>query len=626
MARLAMIGMVLGLVFGGAAAGGQPYTTDPALLMRPMMDGDVAVIEPRGMALYDPMGTELVPTITVTDRGPLSADIVYEFKNTTGRAATIGRLNVGILALGERINVYDHAGTSEWRDVRYDTFQGFAWLYPGHAYSPVMVAMNQTHVVGISLLYPVMEYRHDAGVRLHRVGGVFGGPPERRGWMVTFDFSNPPGANQYTRIVYPAVLGPGERRTYTVAVRAMKRPDLSGSVTGEQKWLEVLRPYTEHFGSLYGGVTYERETEPVQAWELAGGYQASATNRRGFGGGENRPDRVGFGPVARQIAASNGGYGAVMLWAPSGVFLENAHNNFPSRFTAGWLDQERLRTATDATGLPAIARSGKELGLWWGRAAEHMDRWEDDVSEPLNPGNPGHMSLVRMQLDLARDAGATLIGLDAFTHGYMPAWEQVGYLEDLRRQYPEMRFITEPMTSDVVHRVSPTFERAFRSGEGMRREEDFHRMPVPHYLADSLLPGHEIWGYFRYSEIQRVPGQRVDADRVQRDAERVARNGYRVVMASAFPLSSPSRVRASATWETTVPGEPGPAGESDSSDGQGASDVGESSSESPSAVDEPKGSAETVSQPEEKPGAAPEARRVRYITLPDGRRIRVREG
>lgn len=634
MARRTLGAVVLGLLVSACSVAAQPYTTDPALLMRPMVDGEVPVIEPRGMALYDAMGTELRPTITVTERGLLATDLVYEFKNTTSRPVTLGRLNVGILALGEEITAYDHGSTSEWRALDYRTFQGTAWQYPGHAYSPVMVVMNETHAVGISLLYPVMEYRHDAGVRLHRVGGVFGGPPESRGWMVTFDFSDPPGVNRYTKLAHPAVLQPGERRTYTVTVRAMKKPDMSGPAAGEQAWLDLLRPYREYFRSNFGAVAYEREREPVLAWELAGAYQADAQNRRGFGGGVNRPDRVGFAPLAQQIAGTNIGYGSVMLWAPSGVFTVNQHLNFPSRFTAGWLDQDRLRTATDATGLPAIVRSGKDLGLWWGRAAEHMDRWEDNESEPLDPSNPGHMSLVRLQLDLARRAGATMIGLDAFTHELMPVWEQVGYLQTLQREYPEMRFITEQMTSDVVHRVAPTFNRAYRAEAGMRRESDFHRLPVPHYLADYVVPGHETWGYFRYSEIGRIEGQRVDGPRLQRDAERLARNGYRVVMASAVPLSNPGRVLADATWLTTVPGgSDGGAGRGsdgagggDGSGGTGDGDGGESATETAPPPPPPPPSPAGGGEGGSKAGQDPEPRRVRYITLPDGRRIRVREG
>lgn len=622
MGRLTTIVLSVGATLLGLAASAQPYTTDPSRLMPPMRDGAVPIIEPRGMGLYSTLSLPdvLEPVISIEHQGPLAYDVRFEFKNTSASPRPIGRLNVGILALGERIRMYDHAGTSAWNDLEQGSFQGTAWSYPGYAYSPVLVLMNQTHVVGVSLLYPVAEYRHDALVRLHRVGGVFGGPRESRGWMASFDLNNPSNAREFARVSYGAMVGPGESRSYTVAVRAMKRPDMSGPVTGVQEWLRVLEPYRAHFRSQFGGVTYERRVEPVSAWEMAGQYSLTSQNRRGFGGNENRPDRVGFAPVADRIARYESGARAVMIWAPSGVFDENLQMNFPSRFTAGWLDQEKLRTATDWNGLPAIARSGKELGLWWGRSAQHMDRWNDDESEHLDPSNPEHMSLVYQQLDLARQAGATMIGLDAFTHGRMPSWVQIEYLNHLRDRYPEMSFITEAMSSDLVHTVAPTFERAFHTSPRMTREEEFHRMAMPHYLADYLLPGHEIWGYFRYSEIARVPGQSVNAARVQRDAERLARNGYVPVLASGFPLSKPARVTADATWLTTVPGDSESANEEDpKSEDDGAGDKGDETQEDaptppPPAAEEPA---------EAKPERDPEPRKVRYITLPDGRRLRV---
>lgn len=639
MRRLPTILLSVGASLLGLAATAQPYTTDPTRLGPALVDGEVPVIEPRGMALYDPMGLSnaLQPVITIEHRGNLGYDVRYEFRNTFLSPRPIGRLDVGILALGERVRIYDHASTSSWRDLEYGTFQGTGWLYPGHAYSPVMVAMNQTHVVGVSLLYPVMEYRHDAVVRMHRVGGVFGGPAASRGWMVTFDLNDGPGATQYTRVSQGAVLQPGETRSYTVAVRAMKRPDMSGSVTGPQEWLGVLEPYRTHFQSQFGGVNYERRTKPILAWELAGGYQVNSQNRRGFGGGTERPDRVGFAPVANRIAQTNIGYDSVMLWAPSGVFDVNQHLNFPARFTAGWLDQEKLRTATDSIGLPAIPRSGKEMGLWWGRAAEHMDRWNDDASERLDPSNPEHMGLVHLQLDLARRAGATMIGLDAFTHATMSVWDQVPYLTHLRQRYPEMSFITEEMSSDVVHRIAPSFTRGYQSGPGMNREEHFHRLSLPHYLADYLLPGHETWGYFRYSEIQYVAGQRIDAARLQRDVERLARRGYVPVVASALALSTPSRATADRTWLHTVPAsaESANGGSNGGGNGDGTGgDTGDDSADS--GTDTPPGDGgetEVVQTPtpppaedvttETKPGEESEPRRVRYITLPDGRRIRI---
>ncbi len=623
MQRIPHIVLAFGAVLLGLAAGAQPYTTDPSRLPLPIVDGDVPILEPRGMALYDPMDLDhpLEPEITIENVTDLGYDVRYVFKNTSGSPRPIGRLDIGILALGERIRMYDHGNISTWRDFEHGTFSGVGWPYPGNAYSPVMVVMNQTHAVGISLMYPVMEYKHDALIRLSRVGGIFRGPPEKLGWMVTFDLSDAPGVTQYTRLSYQAVVQPGETRAYTVAIRAMARPDLSGSVTSPQEWLTLLDPYRAYFQSRYGSVQYDRRTKPVLAREVANNGAIEATNRRGLGGGVNRPDRVGFAPMANAIVRENLGYDSVMLWAPSGMFYNNQELNYPSRFTAGWLDLPKLRTATDSIGLPSIPRSGKELGLWWGHSARHMDRWDDNESEPLDPSNPVHMELVHTQLDLAEQAGATLIGLDAFTHAHMPVWAQVPYLQHLKQRYPEMSFITEQVSSDLVHVVTPTFNRAFQAEAGMSDEEDFHRLDRPAYLADYLLPGHEIWGYFRYSDIVRRSSSVIDASRLQRDAERIARNGYVPVISSSLPLISPSLTFADATWLTTVPGHSG--NQDSTGDGGGGSEDGQDTNgtgDSDATIPPPDGKAE---EPRSKPDN-PTPPRVYYITLPDGRRLKIR--
>ena len=634
MPRLSPIVIVLGTLFLAAGARAQVYTTDPAQMAPPMSDGDIPIVEPRNMALYDTLGlpNAIVPTISIEHHGDLSYDITYTFKNTSTKASPIGRLEMGIFGMGQRLRVLDHASSLAWRDISHDSFSGFSWCYPGHAYSPVMVAMNQTHVVGVSLLYPVMDYRHDAAVQLHRVGGVFRGPDERLGWMISFDLNNTTNPNAPERVHFGAELQPGQTRQYTIAVRAMRRPAASGSVTGLQEWLEVIEPYRAYFETHAGSVSYDRRTKPVMTWGFADEGNISATNRRGFGGNDIRPDRVGFAPIADRIVRTQAGYDSVMVWAPSGLYAEHRELNYPSRFTAGWLDIEKLRTATDSIGLPAIPRSGKELGLWWGRAAEYSDRWDGSTSVHLDTSNPQHMNLVYQQLDLAEQAGATMIGLDAFSHHRMPSWEQIDYITGLQQRYPEMSFIVEPIASDIVHRITPTFLRAWQVNDETRTEDDFHRLSMPHYLSDFLLPGHETWAYFRYNDIAQMSGQSIDSDRVQRDVERLARNGYVRVMASIVPLRNPQLATADATWLTTVPGGGGGSDDSSNTPGGGGGNSGDNTgSKSGSDGDSGNTGGEYTppggtDNPDSKPGNDPEPKRVRYITLPDGRRLKIVAG
>jgi len=168
--------------------------------------------------------------------------------------------------------------------------------------------------------------------------------------------------------------------------------------------------------------------------------------------------------------------------------------------------------------------------------------------------------------------------------------------------------------------VTPTFNRAFQAEAGMSDEEDFHRLDRPAYLADYLLPGHEIWGFFRYSDIERRSGREIDAARLQRDAERIARNGYVPVISSSLPLTSPSLVTADATWLTTVPGT---TGNSDTNgDGDDGSDGGQTNGtgENDVTIPPPDGKSDDPRTKHDDPTPP----RVYYITLPDGRRLKIR--
>ena len=614
--------LALALFLCGLSANAQVYTTDPLMLAPTMDDGDVPIIEPRGLSLHNPIGHDnaLVPVISTTRQGALSYDMTFTFTNTTSTSKPLGRICMGAIALGENITIYEHSQISKFRETSHTNFVGTGWRYPGIAYSPTMVIMSETHVVGVSMLYPVMEYKHDTLVRLVKLGGVFKGPPEGRGWMVAFDLNNAPGISSYAMIPNEAYLDPGQTCSYTICVRAMKRPDPFPAAHDRQEWLSVLAPYKDYFQSQYGPVEYERRTKPVYGAALAVEATINSQNPRGWIVAATRPDRLGFAPVVNDLIENDFGHDNVMVWTPSGLFNQSRRLNYPSRFTAGWLDSDKLRTATDQIGFPAIPRSGKQLGLWWGRAAQHMDRWNDDEAEPLDPDNPGHMSLVYLQLDLARDAGATMIGLDAFVHKYMPVWKQEPYINGLRARYPEMSFITEQMSSDVMHRVTPTSNRAYSAGSTPRAEADYHRLNIPFYLADYLNPRHETWAFWGYGEILRAdPTQTINSARLQRDTERIARNGYTPVLSGVrLRLENHATVNADETWHQTQPddsndqnGNDDDTPPNDNGDGNRGTD-GDSDDTSDLGDD---------AAPKADPD--PKLQRVYYITLPNGRRLRI---
>ncbi|GAB5497576.1 MAG: hypothetical protein Phyf2KO_26560 [Phycisphaerales bacterium] len=546
--------LAIGLCALCCCAHGQLSTKDTSLHGPTITHNNRTVIQPRTMAMHVPLDEARVlrPSIDIDRIDELGYNINYTFTNDTDTPKPLGRLVVGAITLDEHVHYLSLKRGSQLKYTTWDNYTGQIWRYPTDAYSPVCAIMDGKHAVGASLLYPIDEYKHDVGVRLANPGGVFKGPKNARGWFIAFDLSNAKGANQYTRLVHEAILQPGEHRTYTVAVRVMER---SGTPTADpaapQDWLETLLPYRDYFHNRYGGVDYERNPKPVRAREAANGGAISARNPRGFFGDKtSRPDIAGFGQLAR-ILAKPDGFDRVMLWAPSGLYNTDRKLNYPTQFTSGWNDLPLLRTTYRQ--LNTVKSAGKELGLWWGRSSQFADRWNPTSLESIDLSNREHLRSISEQLEMARNAGATAVGLDNFNHAHIPVWEQARLLGAIKRIFPELRFIAEPMCCDIIHAEIPGFVTAYQSPKDARREVDFHKLRTPNYLADFLLPGHENWALFRYSEIQRVDRTRITPAREQRDAEHLARLGYVPVMLSSYDLSNPARAIADETWRTTVP-------------------------------------------------------------------------
>jgi len=541
-------------IFTAVSTRAQTSTTNPALHGPTISHQGRTLIHPRTMATHTPLDQSRVlrPTTQINKITDLGYDIVYTFDNTTHQDMPLGRLVVGTITLGENIRYLNVLRGTRLPSAHWDTYIGQAWAYPLNAYSPVSAIMNDDYAIGVSLLYPIETYKHDALVRVGRAGGIFKGPKESRGWFIAFDLSDDKHTNQYTKLDRPAMLPPGESRSYTVAVRVIKRAGTwTNDPTGEQDWLETLLPYRQYFQSRFGPVEYTRNDRPVHALEAANVGAQSVRNPRGFfGDRSSRPDLAGFGTLARKLTKPNG-FDRVMLWAPSGIYPSHLRINFPNMFTLGWKDLPLLHSTAHL--FRQVPRSGKQLGFWWGRAAEYTDSWDAHTLTALDLSDTEHLADVAQKLTLAKDAGATLVGLDNFIHEHMPIWDQVRYLRAIRKIYPELKLIAEPMCCDIIHSVTPSFVAAYRSPKDGIAESDFHKIRAPNYLADFMLPGHESWAFFRYPEIVRASGAHITAARTQRDIARLADFGYVPTIVTSYQLTNPEASRAKKTWLTTVP-------------------------------------------------------------------------
>ncbi len=536
-----------------AAAPAQLSTPDASRRGPTITIDGANIIEPRTMAVagFKREETSILPEIKTVRVGETGFDLVCTYRNTKTSPQPLARLTIGALALGPEVQYLNVHRGSTIIDTTHKNYISQAWRYPSEAFSPVSVLMNKEVAVGVSLLYPVTEYKHDVLVGVNRAGGVFHGPAGAEGWTVSFDLSQPPYNNPNTALPYPASLKPGEERTYTVAVRTMKRTKLPRSVTDQQDWLETLLPYREHFQKQFGPVSYTRNPDAVLACEVANVSAIRSDNPRGFLGDKStRPDLNGFGSFINYIRAKEG-FRRVMLWAPSGLYDKHREHNYPTQFTAGWDDVPLLRTTSQH--LNTLPRTGTQLGLWWGRFTQHADTWNPETLEPLDIENREHLRSITKQLALAHKAGSTLIGLDGLNHWLVPVWDQIRLIRAMRRIYPSITFVAEPMCADFIQVDAPGFMIAYQARKDARSDRDFHKLKTPHYLADFLIPGHETWGYFRYSEIQRVRPGNISAARVQSDADALAKLGYVPVIVSTVPLSDPSRAVAATTWLTTVP-------------------------------------------------------------------------
>ncbi len=512
-----------------------------------------AVIEPRTMAIAGTEGRpgSLKPQIRIQSLGEAGYDLVCTYTNNSTQTKPLARLTIGALALGPDIEYLRVHRGSTLVSANHKSYISQAWRYPSEAFSPVAVLMNDRVAVGVSLLYPVTEYKHDVLVGVNRAGGVFLGPAGAEGWTVTFDLSQSPHANEHTSLGYPADLNPGQSRTYTVAVRTLARTSQPKSPTDAQDWLETLLPYREYFQKRFGPVGYTRNPDAVLAREVANVGAISAQNPRGFlGDNTTRPDLNGFGPYIN-IIRNQTGFARVMLWAPSGLYARHRDLNYPPHFTLGWDEIPLLRTTSSR--LNDLPNSGIQLGLWWGRSTQHAEQWDPDALEPIDLGNRAHLRTIIDQLALANRAGSTLIGMDNLSHWLIPAWDQRRLIRALRRIYPSMTFVAEPAVCDFLQADAPNFIEANHTPTQAKSNADFHRLTTPHYLADFLLPGHETWAFFKYSEVTRVRPGAITAPRVQEDAERLARLGFVPVLVTDQSLPNPSRARANETWLTTVP-------------------------------------------------------------------------
>lgn len=502
----------------------------------------------RGQSIVDPPLNGEVRSSVTLQRQPTGADLVFTFRNMGAEPRPLTRISLGVLTLGQVVTYQcDGAKLSTPMEADYARYAAAATSYPGRLYSPACVLINGDYAVGLSVQYPLLQYKHDVSIGLRSPSSFAltrgeGG----RGWVVDFGFSNSGEAAEGDRLAHEAMLAPDETRTYVVSVRVTRN-------TGE--WVRTLLPYRNYFRALYGGVKYERSTGPVRGVELADAAQITEENLRGFAG-EFRPDRNGWRGFISYLDRDLNGFDSAMLWVPGGLYDKHRENNLPFQFVSPLQESEPLATIFDAaSGMPGfVRRTGKSIGYWWGQSARVARDWNPRQLVALDPANPEHTALAFNELDLAVKAGAQMIGLGGFSHENCPVWSLYPWLSQMRLRHPDVEFVTEPIACDVLHTLAATFARGWHEGAAPENPDGLFVIRNPNYLADFLLPGHELWGGFRYDGHRRFFGIGASPELVTRDMQRMAALGYRPCFIDV-PDIARAAIAAAATWESTVPPE-----------------------------------------------------------------------
>lgn len=433
-----------------------------------------------------------IDTKVAVAAAPGGLDIAWTFTNTRPTPESVPSLQLPPLALGSAIDAMNFIGSGWPQKLTPPGTDGVHRLqatYPGELYSPVGMLVTDALVVGMSLHFNVLTARHDCSISVDPVGqGV---------WRWSIDFSRAPQRGD-GQIANPARLSGGETRTYTVSIR----------VTADRtRWLEVLSPYKQYFDATHGALSYTRDARAIRGCLLCLSSAQSPDNPAGWVPEAGRPDRNGYSQVTALLQGALGQADRAILWTPTGLAWQQKSLNYPFQFTTHWRDDPNSPMASAPQLLRSVPRMpSQSWGLWWGHSADYNPAWDTLPMTPLDPTQPSQRAAAFGELDLAVEAGASTVGLDAFSHASVPVWVLVPWLEELQSRAPSVRFCTEGRAPDVLHRIAPTWQDMWRFAPD--RQGELRMIRGPFILADWLLPGHETWAamLFDRSNDQRLHG------------------------------------------------------------------------------------------------------------------------
>jgi hypothetical protein len=465
-------------------------------------------------------GADANVTVVEQDNG---FDLVFQLNNDGRRAQKLGSVVLDGFRLGQALKVRDFRASGV--DIALDD-PGAADIrsglsYPSEWYSPVMVVQSEIYTLGVSLQYPILDYKHEARLSVSSNGAS--GTQK-----VVIELNDDEGPVGYSR---DGEIQSGEQRRYVVSVRVLP--------ASENNWISVLDPYKEFFAEVYGRPAYERDPRPVHAAVMASPGAQDKSNPNGFLFDDLRPDVHGFGPWAQELEArADLGWERFMLWRVSGLPSNARGENAGCgkfEFATSLQDTDALGqpgAMSDAfTVLPRFDERGRNLGMWWGDPLRMSNRSKRD---DIDVSSVSDAEAALREAHVASLAGAETIGLDGFNT--LPAWEAYTYLNEMRAATPGVTYITEPTCGDLLHTLAGALLIAQPT-----EDSPSVALNTRFFLADYLVPGHETWGLIR---VDRMGGPSDDG--IREEIFRLAERGFVPVVVP--PVQVDRRIVAEETW------------------------------------------------------------------------------
>ena len=460
-------------------------------------------------------------------------DVEWTLQNQTKENQPIPSIDIGPFATGPEIDWMDFTidGGEQKSKWAQNTIAASS-AYPRWLYSPVIVASNERDTIGCALLFPILDYKHDVACSIETTD-------KKNEWLFRFSFNNNDRPRGTPKLIYPGIMTPGSKRTYAISVR---------TTNDHAAYIETLAPYQDYFQRTYGGVRYKRDARPVRGEHLALTSQITAENPSGFIlPHDSRPDLVGYGPLARRVERLLRSWTRVVLWAPTGSNAATNYN-FPFQITSRWVDDDvNSKAMNNAVAQLADIQvpPNEAWGLWWGHSLEYQADWNAPDVTSLDLNAPIQVQAAFDELDRAVSAGATIMGLDAFSHRHMPAWESYDWLLRMQQRQKSVTFVTEGCSVDMMHTLAPTWINTYAANslpEHRRRQ-----ITQSHALADLLLPGHEIWAGMLFNRLNANAETELALSLMRQEIVRIAQLGYVPVIfvEAARPVQT---LRAAESW------------------------------------------------------------------------------